>query len=322
LAGKGRPSRKATGGGFVDPAPIGRQRSRLSSALNFLASWDGGFILPATGLMILLVIFPTLYTLGLSFVRWNLTEARPPTFVGLENYAFLVGETRFWEALGRTLIFTGVSSGVTLASGMTLALLLNRPLPAKNFIRTLLIVPMVVTPVVVGLTWRFMYNPELGMINFLLGELGFETIAFLGKIGTSLASVMVTDIWQYTPFALLILLAGLESLPTEPFEAARIDGASSFRMFWALTLPMMKGPILVATLFRVMFSFNTFDTIYVMTGGGPGRSSETLVMYAYRLGFEHWHMGESAAAALIMLILVTVFSRVILKVARASRSED
>jgi multiple sugar transport system permease protein len=175
---------------------------------------------------------------------------------------------------------------------------------------------MIITPVVVGLTWRFMYNPELGMINYLLSLMGFEKIAFLGKVGTSLPSVIITDVWQYTPFALLILLAGLESLPKEPFEAAQIDGASASQTFMKITLPMMKGPILVTILFRVMFSFNTFDTIYVMTGGGPGRSSETLTMYAYRLGFEQWHLGESAAAALIMLILVTILSRFILRLLR------
>jgi multiple sugar transport system permease protein len=299
-----------------------RSPGGLQATLARFASWDGGFVLPATLLLVLLVIFPTLYTLALSFVRWNLTEAEPPSFAGLANYAFLFREARFWDSLGRTLIFTVVSTATTLAIGMGLALLLNRPLPAKNLFRTLLIVPMIVTPVVVGLTWRFMYNPELGMINFLISELGFDKFAFLGRTTTSLASVMVTDIWQYTPFALLILLAGLESLPVEPFEAAWIDGASAANIFWLITLPMMRGPILVAILFRVMFSFNTFDTIYVMTGGGPGRSSETLVMYAYRLGFEQWHMGQSAAAALIMLGLVTLFSRIILKVLRESKAAD
>ena len=322
MAGKGRTTRKVLKVGVAGAPALVLPRSPWRRFFEFLASWNGGFILPATGLMILLVIFPTLYTLGLSFVRWNLTEARPPSFVWFQNYAFLLGKSRFWEALGRTFIFTVVSTSATLAIGMALAVMLNRTLPAKNLFRTLLIVPMVVTPVVVGLTWRFMYNPELGMINYLLDRLGLERIAFLGKVTTSLASVIVTDIWQYTPFALLILLAGLESLPLEVFEAAKIDGASALNVFWSITLPMMRGPILVTLLFRVMFSFNTFDTIYVMTGGGPGRSSETLVMYAYRLGFEQWHMGESAAAALIMLVLVTVFSRVILNVVKSSREGE
>jgi multiple sugar transport system permease protein len=279
-----------------------------------LLDWDLGFVLPALVVLVVLVIFPTLFAFYTSLNRWNLTESEAQTFVGITNYLHMLQEGRFWEALGRTFAFTIVSTCMTLATGMILALMLNRPLPFKNVLRTLLIIPMIVTPVVVGLTWRFMYNPELGMLNYFLSRFGLEKIAFLGETQTSLASVIVTDIWQYTPFALLILLAGLESLPKDPFEAAEMDGASRLQTFWWVTLPMLRGPILVAVLFRVMFSFNTFDTIYVMTGGGPGRASETLTMYAYRLGFEQWHLGESAAVALIMLVLITIFSRMILRV--------
>ena len=291
---------------------------RPNRFFNRLANWDMGFVLPAVIVMICLVIFPTLFAFYISLTRWNLTESQVKTFVGLANYFNMLKETRFWEALGRTIVFMSVSTGMSIVIGMALAIMLNRPLPGKNIFRTLLILPMVVTPVVVGLTWRFMYNPELGMINYFISLLGFEKIAFLGKTQTSLASVIVTDIWQYTPFAFLILLAGLESLPKEPYEAAEMDGASGAQSFRFITLPMMKGPILVAVLFRVMFSFNTFDTIYVMTGGGPGRSSETLTMYAYRLGFEQWHLGESTAVALIMLVMITFLSRIILKIMRPS----
>jgi multiple sugar transport system permease protein len=298
----------------------GRPNRTVRGLLGRLADWEMGFVLPAVVVMVLLVIFPTLYALGISLTRWHLTEATPATFSWLKNYQFLLTDSRFWQALGRTVIFTVTSTVATLIFGMLLALLLNRALPGKNFFRTLLIVPMIVTPVVVGLTWRFMYNPELGMFNYFISLLGLPKFAFLGKVSTSLASVIVTDIWQYTPFALLILLAGLESLPVEPFEAAQMDGASGPRIFWQITMPMMRGPVLVTILFRVMFSFNTFDTIYIMTGGGPGRSSETLLMYAYRLGFEQWHMGESAAAALIMLVLVTMLTRFILRVLRGGTS--
>jgi multiple sugar transport system permease protein len=141
--------------------------------------------------MIALVIFPALFAVAISLARWNLTESEARTFIGLANYVNLLKEARFWEALARTAIFTTVSTALSLALGMILALLLNRKLPAKNLFRSLLIVPMVITPVVVGLTWRFMYNPELGMINFLLDKLGFEKIAFLGKTTTSLISVIV-----------------------------------------------------------------------------------------------------------------------------------
>lgn len=286
---------------------------RFGGKLLGWASSDYSFILPALFYLLLIVVFPTLYALRLSLQRWNLTEATPARFVGLSNYFGLVVDDRFWLALVRTFIFIVATSAMSLVLGLGLALLLNRPLPGKNVFRTLLIVPMLMSPVVVGLTWRFMYNPELGMINYALGLLGFEPIAFLGRTETALAALIVTDVWEYTPFALLILLAALESLPREPFEAAEIDGASSFQVFRWLALPMLRYPLLVAVVFRLLLSFNTFDTIYVMTGGGPGRSSETLMMYNYRLAFQQWHMGESAALSIIMLVIVTVASKLILR---------
>lgn len=281
-----------------------------------LGNSDASFVMPAVVFMAALVLVPTVYAVYLSLTHWNLAQGTPRTFIGIHNYRDLLGEQRFWAALVRTLIFSAASTIATLVLGMLLALLLNRPLPGKSLFRTLLIVPMVMTPVVVGLTWRFMYNPDLGMVNWLLGLFGLKSVAFLGQTGTAFPAVIATDVWQYTPFALLILLAGLESLPPEPFEAAQIDGSSRLATLWYITLPMMKGPLAVALLFRLMFSFNVFDTLYVMTGGGPGRSSETLVMYAYRIGFTQWEVGKAAAAALISLVLIIVIARIIIRTVR------
>jgi multiple sugar transport system permease protein len=303
---------QGVGSRHVDPAPGGRLRARARR----LVESDASFVMPAVVFMAALVVFPTIYAAWISLTHWNLATGAPRTFAGLHNYGDLLSESRFWGALARTLVFCAASTLLTLIVGMALALLLNRRLPGKTVFRTLLIVPMVVTPVVVGLAWRFMYNPDLGMVNWFLGLFGVEPIAFLGQTGTSLPAVIFTDVWEYTPFAFLILLAGLESLPKEPFEAAELDGSSAVRTFWHITLPMMKGPLAVALLFRLMFSFNVFDTLYVMTGGGPGRSSETLSMYSYRLGFTQWEVGKAAAAALISLVLITVLARVIVRYAR------
>jgi len=288
-------------------------RRLLAEVGRRLGNSDATFVMPAVVLMAALVLFPTAYAIWLSFMHWNLAEGTPRTFVGLGNYGFLLHDQRFWGALARTFAFSAASTALTLVLGLLLALVLNRPLPGRSVFRTLLIVPMVATPVVVGLTWRFMYDPQLGMVNWFLGLFGIGTIAFLGQTSTSLPSVIVTDIWMNTPFAFLILIAGLESLPPEPFESAQIDGAGAWATFRYITLPMMKGPIMVALLFRLMFSFNVFDTLYVMTGGGPGRSSETLSMYAYKLGFLQWEMGRSAAAALISLVVIIVLARLILR---------
>jgi multiple sugar transport system permease protein len=261
-------------------------------------------------------MYPTIYALQLSLKKWNLTESTIQEFVWFSNYLTILGEPRFLYALGRTMAFVVVGTGLSIVIGLLLAILLNRNLKGKGIIRTCLIVPMVMTPVVVGLTWRFMYNTELGMINYFLGLLGFSKYPFLGRIGTALPAIIVTDIWQYSPFATLILLAGLESLSPAPFEAADIDGASGWQKFRFITLPLMRGPILVAVLFRVMLSFSAFDTIFVMTGGGPGRSSETLIMYVYRLAFEHWHMGRASAVGIIMLVLLILISKTIINFAR------
>jgi multiple sugar transport system permease protein len=293
-------------------------RMRLLGAR--LANSDASFVMPAVLFMAALVLFPTVYAVFVSLTHWNLTDGTPRTWAGLSNYGDLLHDRRFWAALTRTLVFAAASTVFTLALGMGLALLLNRPLPGKYVFRTMLLVPMVMTPVVVGLTWRFMYSPDLGMVNWFLGLFGMDPVAFLGSTGTALPAVIVTDVWEYTPFALLILLAGLESLPPEPFEAAQLDGSSALRTFWHITLPMMKGPLAVALLFRVMFSFNVFDTLFVMTGGGPGRSSETLVMYAYKMGFTEWEIGKSAAAALVALVLVTVIAKAILRLVRTAEA--
>ncbi len=159
----------------------GRSNRTVRGLLGRLADWEMGFVLPAVVVMVLLVIFPTLYALGISLTRWHMTEATPATFSWLKNYQFLLTDSRFWQALGRTAIFTATSTVATLIFGMALALLLNRALPGKNFFRTLLIVPMIVTPVVVGLTWRFMYNPELGMFNYFLSLLGLPKFVVPGK---------------------------------------------------------------------------------------------------------------------------------------------
>ncbi len=274
------------------------------------------FILPGVIALVVLVIYPTIYALQLSLKKWNLTENTAPQFIWFSNYLTIFGEPRFLNAFGRTIVFVVVGTGVSIVIGFLLAILLNRNLKGKGIIRTCLIVPMVMTPVVVGLTWRFMYNTELGMINYFLDFLGFGKYPFLGRTGTALLAIIVTDIWQYSPFATLILLAGLESLSPGPFEAADIDGANAWQKLRYITLPLMRGPILVAVLFRVMLSFSAFDTIFVMTGGGPGRSSETLIMYVYRLAFEHWHMGKASAVGIIMLILLIVMSKMIINFAR------
>ena len=305
----------AHGGVYVGaPGPMRRLAARLGNSTT-------SFVMPAVIFMGAMVLVPTVYDLYLSLTSWNLAEGTPRVFSGLHNYHSLLGDQRFWASLERTLVFSAASTILTLALGLALALLLNRPLPGKSLFRTLLLVPMVMTPVVVGLTWRFLYDPQLGVVNWLIGLSGMKPVAFLGQATTALPAVIATDVWEYTPFALLILLAGLEGLPPAPFEAAQIDGASRLGTLWHVTLPMMKGPLAVALLFRLMLSFNVFDTLYIMTGGGPGYSSETLVMYAYRVGFIQWEVGRAATLAVVTLILVIVIARIVIRFVRPEATD-
>ena len=172
--------------------------------------------------------------------------------------------------------------------------------------RSLMILPMVVTPVVTGLTWRIMYNPTFGLINYFLGMFGFEPRAWVDKASTALPALIIADVWQWTPFMFLMIYAGMQSLPDEPFEAARVDGATGWQSFRFLTLPMLSQVILVAILLRTIESIKTFDIIFALTRGGPGTATQTLNIYTFALAFEWLKPGYAAAIAVIILVLVTI----------------
>ena len=182
-----------------------------------------------------------------------------------------------------------------------------------GLIRTILILPTMMTPVVVGLIWRFMYNPELGMANYLLSFLGLGPFNWLGNRHLAMYAVMFADIWQWTPFMALVMLAGLQALPDEPFEAASIDGASGLQMVRYITLPLLRPTMLVAVLIRLMDAFKSFDLIFVLTGGGPGMTTEVLSFHIYRTGFKFFHMGYAAAMSYVMLVIVVLVSQILIR---------
>jgi multiple sugar transport system permease protein len=208
---------------------------------------------------------------------------------------------------------------VQLLLGMGIALLLQRQVIARGLLRTALLLPMMTTPVVVGLIWRFMYNPTQGILNYLLGQVGLPTPNWLGSLQTGFIAVMIADIWEWTPFMVLILLAALQTLPQEPFEAAAIDGASAWQAFLHITLPLLRPTIVVAVLIRAIDSFKTFDLVYVLTNGGPGTSTETLSFYTYKWGFKFFQMGYASALSFVMLIMVIIFANVLILVTARNR---
>jgi len=262
-------------------------------------------LFPAPGLVVvfLLLIFPTVYNIQMSLFNWYV--AKPPQFVGLNNYLdIFLRDGRFWAAVWHTVYLTGLCIPVELVLGTAIALLFNQRLPGNSLLRLLFVLPMVATPVAIALIWTIILTPSGGVLNSLLEQAGLPTFLWATHPDTVIPSLALVDIWQWTPMVTLIVLAALESLPDEPFEAALIDGASVVQVFFRITLPFLAPALAVAAMFRTMDTLKTFDVIYVITQGGPGTSSETLNVYVYLKGFNFLHLGYASALSMILLGLV------------------
>lgn len=268
------------------------------------------FLGPTLLILVVMLAFPTGYVLLISLRDFQLTNPTAGNpFVGLENYRTLLSDAAFFAALWKSVLFTVASVALTFGLGMGIALLLNRPnLSGIGLTRTVILVPLILTPLVIGAMYRFMLERDNGIINEILPLVGLERIPFLASPTWAMISVILVDAWQWTPFAVLVLLAGLESLPVAPFEAAQMDGASRWGEFWYITMPLLAPVIAVVLLIRTMDAFREFDKIFIMTGGGPGSATETLPIFLYRAGFQDFNMGFSAATGVVMLIIVTIVS--------------
>lgn len=275
-------------------------------------------LLPALVLMLALVAFPTVFILTLSVREYVLTDVTSPRgFVGLANYVRLFSDARFGAAAGRTAVFVLVSVGASLIGGFALGRLLTTKARGVGLLRTVMIVPMVITPLVVGAAFRFMLDYDLGVVNWLLSSAGLPKLGWLSQSSLALPTAALVDAWQWTPFVALVVAAGLESIPTDPLEAAKVDGANWFQELRYVTLPLLRPLLVVVVLIRTMDAFREFDKIYIMTAGGPGTSSETLPIYVWRAAFNYYNMGYAAAAGVVMLIGITVVSAVMVGRTRA-----
>jgi multiple sugar transport system permease protein len=269
---------------------------------------------PTIFVLLALTIFPFFYSLALSFHKWNMMENVGWKFIGLQNYGrMLLQDSLFWSAVRVSIIYLTITVSAQFTFGLVVALLLNRDLRATGVIRTIVVLPMMATPVAVGLIWRFMYNTDLGMINYLLSVIGINRLDWLGNVKTGFWAVVIVDVWQWTPFMSLILLAALQALPHDLYEAASIEGARWLQAFRLITLPLIRPAVLVALLIRIMDSFKTFDLIFVLTGGGPGATTQVLSMYTYKVGFRQFEMGQASALSFFMLIIVLVIANIFLK---------
>jgi multiple sugar transport system permease protein len=266
-----------------------------------------------------IIVYPIVYTVWMSLQDWFASSLTPPKFIGLANYQkILVGDPRFREAVVRTLYFTGlVIAGETIL-GVAMALLFNREFWGRGLLRTLAILPMVATPVAIGLVFVMMYHPTLGVANYLVTLTGLAPFKWTYSSGTALYALAVVDIWQWTPLIMLIALAGLASLPQEPYEAARIDGATTLQAFWHITLPLLRPAIVVAILFRAIDAIKTFDIIFIMTQGGPANSTETINILLFNQAFSYFNMGYASSMAVALFAVVMGASLILIKLRRTA----
>ncbi len=262
-------------------------------------------VAPTAIIIGLFTLFPIGYLLWVSL---HAVQGPRMSFVGLDNYALVATDPTFWDSVRTTVLYVVATTGVELVLGFALAIVLSGRLRGLGLVRTLLIIPMAMTPVVVGLTWRLLYTPPFGLVNYGASLLGVNLPPMLTDPVLAFVAVVVVDVWQWTPFMMLLVLAGLQSLPTEPFEAASVDGASRLQTLRYLTIPMLKGIVLVALIFRGIDAFDTFDTIYVLTRGGPGTATQTLTMFDFFQAFRWFHFGYAAAVAVLMLALLWAVS--------------
>ena len=278
------------------------------------------FPLPAVVFIGLLMVFPILYTLYLSFTNWNLTSGMEPTFVGLNSYLRVFSEPRFLHALGRTFSFTVFAVAVEVVLGVAIALVLNRAFVGRSFAKLLLLLPLVATPVAVGIVFNLFYDPTIGLLNFALDALGLPQGRWISSENTVIASLVMVDVWQWTPMITLIVLAGLAGLSEEPVEAARVDGASEWQILRYVTIPMVMPVVLTAMILRLIDALKTFDIIFAMTGGGPGYASETLNIMGFKYSFEYFRMGQSSVILVALFVVVLLCSLGIMKLRASSEN--
>ncbi len=273
------------------------------------------FILPAVLFVVVMMAFPLAYNTWLSFHEWTGSAVQPPSPVGFANYTdMFTTDDRFMPAVGRTLVFTVGAVSVELILGIAIALLLRDAFPGQTVIKTLILLPMVATPVAVGMAWLLMLEPTIGIINATIRSVGGMPQPFLGSPNQALWVLMAVDVWQWTPMMAMITLAGLLSLPSDPYEAALVDGATSRQRFLYITLPLLIPTLLTALLLRSIEALKTFDIIYTMTRGGPGFATETLNTLAYVRAFEHFRLGRASALLVVFFALVLGVSVIFLQV--------
>jgi ABC-type sugar transport system permease subunit len=284
--------------GTPPPDTQARRRRRTSTL----------FILPAGLVLTVITLGPLLYSLFVSFTNWTLTvPGSESELIGIANYHGILFDPVFWRAVQVTLTFGVSSTLLELIFGVILALMLNQEFIGRGIIRALVLIPLVITPAVIGMFWRLLYDDQQGVLNYFLLSLGFPRLHWLDR-GLALPSLVLTDVWQWTPFLVLIVLAGLQSIDIDMLSAAKIDGANARQIFRYLTLPHLLPYLLVGVFFRLLDAMKEFDKIYLLTQGGPGNETTTVSVFAFDTGFRVFEIGKTSAIAWIVAVVSLVVS--------------
>lgn len=296
----------------------GTVRSKAKYTPKAREGWWYPYVLIAPTMITLIIValVPFIYAIYLSF--HSVKFGRVGQLVGFGNYAELLGDDRFWGAMGITLIFVLIAVPIEFMLGMTGALILNRRILGRGFFVPLLFIPTMMAPIVVGLLWKIMLAGSWGLLSYnVIERFGLlPDTSILASPNLALYALIFIDIWQWTPFMMLAFFAGLQALPVNPFRAAAVDGATPIQIFFRITLPMMAPLLAVIGLLRLIDAFKVFDSMFLLTGGGPGRATETLNILAYKMTFEFWNIGEASALAVLVWIAFFAFCTVFYRIAK------
>ena len=259
---------------------------------------------PSLALLFLVILFPVFWALFTSLHEYTLIAPNFDTFTGIDNFTKAIGEPEFRHTLLLTGFFVLAVVLLEFALGFLVALMLNSVERFKPIYYAILLCPLLMNPVIVGLIWRMFLHPTLGIVNYLLSTIGVDPVNWLGSTNVALWTVVMVDIWHQVSFMIVLLLAGLSALPKEPYEAARVDGASIWQSFWRITVPLMRPVIIVTLLIRLIFAVKTYDLIYIMTRGGPGVATDLVSYFIYRTAFVSLNIGEASAMSIILLGII------------------
>ncbi|UZF90299.1 carbohydrate ABC transporter permease [Bosea sp. NBC_00550] len=275
------------------------------------------FSLPAVLVITAVIVFPWLFTLYMSGQDWKIGGG--VEFVGLGNFAELAKDQRFLESMGHTVYFTVLAVVLPIVFGTAAALVFHREFPFRGLLRTIFVMPMMATPVAVALVWTMMFHPQLGVLNYLLSLIGIGPQGWVYDPATVIPTLVMVEVWHWTPLVMLIVLGGLAGLPREPYESALIDGANDWHMFRHITLPLVWPFIMVAIVIRTIDALKAFDTIFVITQGGPGTASETLNIFLYLQAFQFYKIGYASAVVVIFFVIIIMLSLLLLYARQKSK---